>query len=142
MTRDAIRIACAEEMGWTKEQIKAFQVVSSLVKEQRNLQQPRDSFSGLEIMGKIEEAQAAKYYIGSIPSYPTDANAALTLCDFLEEKGCKWIAMNVETGVQFIFLRKKNGILNGEEFEATASTLPLAICEAFLRWRGKWKETE
>lgn len=98
-----LRVAVAEECGWkqTNEPITGCWI------------DPAD--------GKI---------LIDCPHYPEDANAALTLCERMAEKGWEWQVRNVKEGISCSFWKGHNFEQMGK---CVADTLPLAICRAFLQ---------
>jgi len=84
------------------------------------------------------EEAARAFLVRVSPPYFTSADAALTLCDALAKEGFTWVSASQDDGVFFSFFRKKNGVLNGERYEATAPTLAAAICEAYGKAKGLW----
>jgi hypothetical protein len=109
MSIEEIRTACAEACGWThhRKVSKDFDYwTDPSGKEYMNWATPKD-----------------------VPNYPTDLNAAFTLCDVLKKEGWKvdiidWsvIAYTAEL-----------------DFEAENTSLALDICEVFLKAKGLWK---
>lgn len=73
---------------------------------------------------------------GEVPNYPSDLNAAITLCDVLakERFGISISKMTVGWVCNFIG--------NAGVQQAIAPTLSAAICEAFLRTFNLWTETD
>lgn len=70
------------------------------------------------------------------PNYPTDANAALELVERLRKE--EWYVLMGTAEPGFAVSASKNIV---QKFcTATSPTIPLAICEVFLRVHGKWKE--
>lgn len=63
-----------------------------------------------------------------LPRYPTDHNAAFTLCDRLKSEGWEVCIVSV-LGFWNVQFEKSDD----EGFEATAPALPMAICLAFLK---------
>lgn len=62
------------------------------------------------------------------PNYPSDHNAAFTLCARLKSEGWEVCIVSV-LGFWNVQFEKSDD----EGFEATAPTLPMAICLAFLK---------
>lgn len=126
MTETEIRIAVAEAMGWKRK--------------------PSDGRCQINVKfpdGEQWEAASIWYHPDESwrehldpPNYPTDANAALTFCDVLAEKGWGWVAMDADNGVRVIF--HKRGEL--KSYMVVASTLARAICEAGLRCLNLWPD--
>jgi len=71
-----LRQRVAEACGWSKAEIQAALVVSGLQNKLRKLPR-RESFSGLELSGKIEVAERAPYYRGTLPPFDTSHDAIL-----------------------------------------------------------------
>jgi hypothetical protein len=119
MTTDQIRIACAEEMGWeTHKFIDA---------------------SGSAHVGWRSAQLRVACTASELPNYPTDANAALELCEQMRSDGW-WMEMRpmVSSKKWKIYVWDRTG--DTRIYHAEADTLPLAICEAFLKVRGKWED--
>ncbi len=110
-----IRVKCAEEMGWTN--IHSFTVPLPI--------------SGTYPQWIGTNPKGAK---DNLPNFPSDANAALQLVDFLAKpENGKWgycVSGNAEYCL-FAFS-------NGKEFVVANEPLPFATacCIAFLRARG------
>jgi hypothetical protein len=114
MTDERIRIACAEALGWKIEPCP----------------QP-----GLRyVTTPIEETRFTNGHQG-IPDYPNDLNAAECFGQKMHEAGwhvkitphhCLWYVSASH---------RQHG-----DFEIENSSLPTALCEAFLRTIGKWEE--
>lgn len=117
---DQLRIDCAKAMGWTQvppENFTKFPAVTWPVFE--------------------KDGKRASIFTDSLPDYPGDANAALTLCDALAKEGWTQIFWRVASGqwsVVFDLGAEAQSIGFGLS-TATAETLPIAICRAFLAVR-------
>jgi hypothetical protein len=113
MNLSAIRIKCAEIVGWT--------YIEQL------------AFTGIP-KGSRGNADARV-----IPNYPESADAALQLVEWMSkpENGGWWVAQdNIVKGTWRVAFQ------NAEElFDGFANTLPLAICLAFLKANNIEPET-
>lgn len=110
LSNKTIRVMCAEAMGFHK--------------------MPGEIFNGACHPDGTWVNRAVPYHEALpriCPNYPEDANAALTLCDWMSEHG--WSKSYWQTGKgphNFVFHRGKDG------FPATADTFAMAVCRAFL----------
>jgi hypothetical protein len=130
MTPEAQRIAIAEALGL--EVLHAAGTAKAMVREQL-----------------CTGATSTDWRM--MPDYLNDLNAALTLIDFLAEYGWRCnLANGLDQTWECEFMREPSdntpyeliGVHQGETFEihyAPADTMPLAICQAFLRTLGKWQ---
>lgn len=117
MTNEELRVAVAEARGWT--QIRTVNRVMMGVRPNETR-----TFQTVAILSPSKTLTA----ISLVPNFPTDANAALTLCDALGEKGWQWRASIEDTHSEVCFQ-----FVNDEfTFEATGPTLAIAICRAYL----------
>lgn len=78
---------------------------------------------------------------GLLPDYLNDLNAAITLCDFLAERGWNCHLDNgLDKTWECIFTRGRTGNENSDEHYGPGNTMTAAICQAFLRTVGKWED--
>lgn len=129
MTPEAQRIAIAEAVGWTKQEVEASQCVRKLVAEYRRLPR-KDSFSGLAIAEKIEKAECSEHYRGDLPNFCSDLNAM-----HAAEKAAF-------DGSQILWQRYLDDVLPTVVAERNAVECATAAqrAEAFLRTLGKFTE--
>src|SRR5688572_21663593 len=111
MTPEQINIACAEECGWYD--------IDSL---------PDGYLLGTQPIG-------GNHFVVDrpVPNYHSDANAALELCEVMYKNGYVIDAIKVNNGwCASVSHHRSIG------FEVRAHSLSAAICECFLRVKGKW----
>jgi hypothetical protein len=77
-------------------------------------------------------------FTSSIPNYPTDLNAAFTLCDVLKKEGIHFMFHNTN-GHWFVAIDKDGCYMDYLTSHTTNPSLALAICETFLKVKGLWK---
>lgn len=134
MNAEQMRIACAEEMGWTyckrevwpKRRPKEFEFV---------LQSPEQEGKALPEFTVRTASYEQDRILGMdrLPNYLTDADAALTLCDHLAKEGfTPHLTMLPDKSWECIFDKLDEAKVHA------APTMPEAICGAFLRVKGKW----
>lgn len=105
MTNEELRVAVAEVHGWTLGQPKTGQ-------------------------GAFHWRTEKKYmpgYNDQRPNFPTDVNAALTLCNALAERGWTQSLWKTAEGPWNAVFGK-----GAESGVGTGPTLPIAICRAYL----------
>lgn len=113
MTNEEIRVRCAEIVGWT---------ISPFMKEHCKVPygwHPQ------------HHPKKTNFYEFPIPQFDADANAALTLCDWMAEKGYPIVFSFMGSKWVCVFYSSKE-IDCDELANESAETLPLAICRAFL----------
>lgn len=89
MTEQEQQITIAMAHGWTAENIAAWKEVQTLLKEYRELRK-RESFSGWNIVDKIEAVKNQQTYIGDVPNYPQDLNACHEVEKRIKEDDSLW----------------------------------------------------
>lgn len=139
MKPEQIRIAVAEVMGWTDIRWRPSYVVNQ--PWLGGINPNPDKIEGIiDAATGVERKPTAADYLAptNLPDYPSDPAAALTFCDWLAERGWKWVAILEDAGVRFIL--HKRGEL--QSHMVIAPTLALAICEAGLKAAGLWKDEE
>lgn len=117
MTSEAIRIACAEECGWR------YDPASERWWNKAQLEE--------------DESDEVGTMADGLPGYPSNANAALTLIEALAKEGwtCNLFFDTYRWNCTFT---ERN---SNDDF-ATAPTFSGAVCECFLRVRGRFKEEQ
>lgn len=136
MNKEAQRIAIAEAVGWTAQQVEAWKEVRRLRSEYRGLPK-RESFSGWTISDKIEKAENSKDYRGDLPDYLTDLNA-------MHE--AEKVILDMEIGARYRLELSKNSDGPTSMF----MTVEAAMChataaqraEAFLRTLNLWTDDD
>lgn len=106
MTNEELRVACAEAMGW-------------------KWVEP----NGIDPYWRFEADRKKDRHRDDLPNFPTDANAALTLCDALADQGWDWTVTYREQQLTVWFGMK---YAPHKTVTATGPTLPIAICRAYL----------
>jgi hypothetical protein len=109
MTIDEIQIECAKACGWT-------------------------DVEHSKVMGNLQGTLGCRGWL-QVPAYPTDLNAAFTLCDVLKKEG--WIITirnHGENEWNVCFHNYDDG-----PYQEHNPSLALAICEVFLKVKGLWK---
>lgn len=124
MTKEAIRIACAEECGWKDVHVRDY-----------------------ELVGKTRSDSDLLF----VPNYPEDANAALSLVTLLAKEGWRCSLENgLDTAWECTFIKPVRGSARAhvamrdgtstEEHYGAADTLAGAVCEGFLKVRNRFVE--
>lgn len=119
MTPEELRVAVAEARGWT--QIRTVNRVMMGVRPNETR-----TFQTVAILSPSKTLTA----ISLVPNFPTDANAALTLCDALGEKGWKFgCARHRSSGTWSVWFEMDEETSHSS---INQSTLPVAICRVYL----------
>lgn len=122
MTTDQdITIACAELMGWKPATLGGAQIIGCEKPDGTWLTSPntRDSYE--------------KTLLRFCPPFTNDLNAAMTLCDALKAEGFRCNMNNASDGWRATFVNQ--GVYSCDD-----PSLARAICVAFLKKEGRWKE--
>jgi hypothetical protein len=131
MTPEQMRVACAEELGWSRIDRKP-ECVSKVAGFKSWLNATWDiGGTPPADKGKPEDDQSYE----QIPNFLTDLNAAITLCDEMARRGWTWEAYQTSpsVGSTVCFYKRTNC------HRRLAETLPLAIVGAFLLACGRAK---
>lgn len=120
MTNEELRVAVAEARGWT--QIRTVNRVMMGVRPNETR-----TFQTVAILSPSKTLTA----ISLVPNFPTDANAALTLCDALAKDGWHF-AVDGVVGNPFEVVFAKS---DTDRVIAHGPTLPIALCRAYLKTR-------
>jgi hypothetical protein len=111
---EELRIACAEAVGWSIHQVECMGLDDVAI-----LPPGADLADGWNVF---------KHAGATLPAYDTDANAALQLVGWLEER--EWAVLIERSagkwGCQIVHHVN-------QPVDSFATTLPLAICRAFLK---------
>lgn len=111
-TNEELRVACAEARGIVECDEGAWS----------------HAFHGN--MGKFGKCSHANCYPpGMLPNFPTDHNAAMTLCDALAKEGQWRVTIYNACALWFVCFYKDS---EGREHKASGPTLAIAICRAYL----------
>lgn len=118
MTPQEINIACATEVGWT---------------DCHDFTNESDRHGRA---GRLYGTCPIEKVSRELPNYHGDANAALGLCELMAKEGVNTTFLN-RMLINTWECCSNDGV---NTHRSKQQTFPAAICECFLRVKGKWKE--
>lgn len=117
LTPEAIRVLCAEKLGWKRISCRGGVV--------------RPDGEWVERMFTYSKAIEI-----AAPPFTTDANAALTLCAWMADKGWVYYASNDSGGPSLTFVHHSDSDEPSDCHTGTANTFALAVAKAFCVAQG------
>lgn len=119
MTPQEINVACAELSGWSAIEDFSGPLMMAPGTFMRGYP-PKDA-----LVGKKQD----------IPNYHGDANAALGLCELMAKNGLITQCSNAQMDIWTVTVKMPQ-----RDIHSFNQSLSAAICECFLRVKGKWRE--
>lgn len=144
MTEEQIQKACAEAMGWKPQIMLRCHKCDTCYEADQGKDYSAGVFcpacreAGYTMVGVCHPEPDPE---SKPPPYPTSADSALELVEALRKEGWSFWADNSMNGsfhVIFQTLERRQWT----DFQHHATTLPLAICGAYLKCKSLWKENE